>query len=110
MASSKQAAARRRPAGRQLGVAMVGHAFMGRAHANAFRQVNHFFDLPLEVVPRVVVGRNLGRAEAARPVLGFHEASADLDAVLARSDIDLVEVANMIDYDYEIELESIFDF
>ena len=33
-----------------LGVAMVGHAFMGRAHSNAYRQVNHFFELPYRVV------------------------------------------------------------
>ena len=29
-----------------LHVAMVGHAFMGRAHGNAWRQANRFFDLP----------------------------------------------------------------
>ena len=75
---------RRRSPRPELGVAMVGHAFMGRAHSNAFRQVNHFFDLPYRVVPRVVVGRDAARAEAARDKLGFAESSTDLDAVLAR--------------------------
>src|SRR5690606_7783110 len=77
----------------ELGIAMVGHAFMGRAHANAIRQVGHFFDLPYRLVPRVVVGRDLARAEAARAVLGFAEASDDIDAVLARDDVHLVDVA-----------------
>ena len=76
-----------------LRIAMVGHAFMGRAHSNAMRQVGHFFDLPFTVVPQVVVGRDAGRAEAARAKLGFAESSGDLDAVLARDDIDLVDIA-----------------
>ena len=38
----------------RLGVAMIGHAFMGRAHGNAWRQANHFFDLPYAIVPAVV--------------------------------------------------------
>jgi len=25
---------------------MIGYGFMGRAHSNAYTQVNHFFDLP----------------------------------------------------------------
>ena len=43
---------------RKLNVAMIGYDFMGRAHANAWRQVKHFFkDLPLAPVLKVVVGR-----------------------------------------------------
>jgi len=95
MAAANKRTRRRAPTSgkKELGVAMVGHAFMGRAHANAFRQVGRFFDLPCEVVPRVVVGRDAGRAAAARERLGFAESSADLDAVLARDDIDLVDIA-----------------
>lgn len=78
---------------KNLGIAMVGHAFMGRAHANAFRQVGRFFDLPFEVTPRVVVGRDPDRAEAARRQLGFLESSVDLAAVLERDDVSIVDVA-----------------
>ena len=31
----------------QLGVGMVGHAFMGTAHSQAWRTAPHFLDLPL---------------------------------------------------------------
>ncbi len=78
---------------RVLNVAMIGHAFMGRAHGNAYRQVNHFFDLPLQVVPAVVVGRDLARAAAAAQKLGFQRATTDLAAVLADPEIHLVDVA-----------------
>ncbi|MFD1052216.1 gfo/Idh/MocA family oxidoreductase, partial [Kibdelosporangium lantanae] len=30
-----------------IGVGMVGHAFMGRVHSQAWRTVHHFFDVPL---------------------------------------------------------------
>ncbi len=99
-------ATKRRAARRELGVAMVGHAFMGRAHGNAYRQVDHFFDLPYRVVPRVVVGRDASRVEAAREKLGFAEASTDLDAVLARDDIDLVDIATPNDSHYELAMAA----
>lgn len=91
----------------ELGIAMVGHAFMGRAHANAIRQVGRFFDLPVTLVPRVVVGRDLRRAEAARRKLGFLEASDDLAAVLARDDVQLVDVATPNDSHAEIALAAL---
>ena len=31
---------------RPLGVAMIGYAFMGKAHSNAWRNVASFFDVP----------------------------------------------------------------
>ena len=30
-----------------LGVAMIGYAFMGKAHSNAWRNVASFFDVPV---------------------------------------------------------------
>jgi predicted dehydrogenase len=103
--------ARSRKPGRQarqvLNVAMVGHAFMGRAHGNAMRQVGHFFDLPCRVAPKVVVGRDAGRAAAAARRLGFEESSADLQAVLARDDIDVVDVATPNDSHFEIAMAAL---
>ena len=90
-----------------LNVAMVGHAFMGRAHGNAYRQVNHFFQLPLTVVPAVVVGRDLARAAAAAQQLGFQRATTDLDAVLADPDVHVVDVATPNDSHCEIAMAAL---
>jgi len=90
-----------------LNVAMVGHAFMGRAHGNAWRQVNHFFDLPFQVVPKVIVGRALDRAGAAARQLGFAEASADLEATLEREDVHLVDVATPNDSHHRIAMAAL---
>ena len=35
-----------------LGVGLIGHAFMGAAHSQAWRTAPHFFDLPLRPVGR----------------------------------------------------------
>ncbi|HEX5054516.1 MAG TPA: Gfo/Idh/MocA family oxidoreductase [Planctomycetota bacterium] len=90
-----------------LNVAMVGHAFMGRAHGNAYRQVNHFFDLPFRVVPAVVVGRDAARAAAAARKLGFAAATADLRSVLADPDIHLVDVATPNDSHHSITMQAL---
>ncbi len=90
-----------------LRIAMVGHAFMGRAHSNAMRQVNRFFDLPRMVVPQIVVGRDAERAAAAADQFGFLESAIDLDHVLARKDIDVVDVATPNDSHYAITMAAL---
>jgi predicted dehydrogenase len=76
-----------------LNVALVGYSFMGRAHSNAYRQVNHYFDLPFRVVPKVLIGRSEGPLKAAAEQLGWEEYSTDTAAVLKRDDIHLIDVA-----------------
>ena len=50
------------PGAPPLRVAMVGHAFMGAAHSQAWRNAHRFFDLPLTPVMQLVVGREQSRA------------------------------------------------
>lgn len=80
---------------------------MGRAHSNAFRQVNHFFDLPRRVVPAVVVGRDAARAAAAAERFGFERSTTDLDAVLADPSIDVVDVATPNDSHHAITMAAL---
>ncbi|MFN3244209.1 MAG: Gfo/Idh/MocA family protein [Planctomycetota bacterium] len=90
-----------------LNVAMLGHAFMGRAHGNAYRQVNRFFDLPMQVVPKVIVGRDQKRAAAAADKLGFEAATTDLEAVLADPEIHVVDVATPNDSHYPLGMQAL---
>src|SRR4051812_3980749 len=78
---------------RKLNVAMIGYDFMGRAHANAWRQVRHFFpDAPAEPVLKVVVGRTEAKVREARDRLGFAEAATSWQEVISRPDIDVVDI------------------
>ncbi len=90
-----------------LRIAMVGHAFMGRAHSNAMRQANRFFNLPRQVVPQIVVGRDAVRAAAAADQFGFLESAIDLDHVLSRDDIDIVDVATPNDSHHAITMAAL---
>jgi len=90
-----------------LNVAMVGHAFMGRAHGNAWRQANRFFDLPYRIVPAVIVGRDEARATAAAHQLGFLMATTDLNAVLADPKVHLVDVATPNDSHHAVTMAAL---
>lgn len=90
-----------------LNIAMVGHAFIGRAHGNAYRQAGRFFELPFRIVPAVVVGRDPERAAAAAARLGFDRATTDLDAVLADPGIHVVDVATPNDSHYAITMAAL---
>ena len=77
----------------RLNVAMIGYDFMGRTHSNAWRQVARFFaDVPFEPVLKVVVGRTEAKVKEAQARLGFEESATNWQDVLARKDIDIVDV------------------
>jgi len=70
---------------------MVGYAFMGRAHSNAWATVGSFFDVPA-FEQRVLVGRNAAGVAAAATAFGWAESATDWRAVIARDDIDIVDI------------------
>jgi predicted dehydrogenase len=74
----------------ELRVAMIGHAFMGRAHSHAWRTAPRVFDLPLRPVMSVLCGRSVTSATAES--LGWASVAADWRDVVTRDDIDLVDV------------------
>jgi predicted dehydrogenase len=75
-----------------LGVGMVGYAFMGAAHSQAWRTVGRVFDLPLDVRMAVLCGRNREGATAAAARLGWDSVETDWKAMLARDDVHLVDI------------------
>ncbi|WP_306213712.1 Gfo/Idh/MocA family protein [Actinoplanes sp. RD1] len=86
----------------QLRVGMVGHAFMGAAHSQAWRTVNHAFDLPLSARMSVVCGRDEARVAAAAAKLGWESHATDWRDVVTRDDIDLIDVCTPGDTHAEI--------
>ena len=72
---------------------MLGHGFMGRAHSNAFHQVNRFFSLPYRLELKVVCGRNRPALETMSAQWGWDSIETDWRAVVSREDIDVVDIA-----------------
>jgi predicted dehydrogenase len=75
-----------------LGVGMVGYAFMGAAHAQAWRNAHRFFDLPLTPELTAIAGRNKEAVNAAAERLGFASVETDWHALVERDDIELIDI------------------
>jgi predicted dehydrogenase len=75
-----------------INIGLVGYKFMGRAHSNAWRQVSHFFDPKLTPVMKAICGRTEPDVKAAAKKLGWEEYETDWRELVARDDIDLVDI------------------
>jgi len=91
---------------KKLGIGVVGCGFMGRTHSNAFGKVNQFFDLEYE--PRLVAicARNPASAEAFAGNWGFASFETDWRKLIARPDIDVVDIASPNDTHAEIAIAA----
>jgi predicted dehydrogenase len=86
---------------------MVGYAFMGAAHSQAWRTVNRVFDLPARAAMVAVAGRDAGKVAAAADRLGWAEAVTDWRELVARDDIDLIDICTPGDSHAEIALAAL---
>ncbi|HVJ28152.1 MAG TPA: Gfo/Idh/MocA family oxidoreductase [Vicinamibacterales bacterium] len=91
---------------RPINVALIGYAFMGKAHSNAYRQVTPFMSPRLEPRMKVLCGRTQSRVQAAALQYGWEEAATDWREVVARKDIDLVDISTPGDLHAEIAIEA----
>lgn len=71
---------------------MVGYAFMGRAHSHAWHTAPRFFDLPLQPMPALLVGRNREAAREAAERLGWEDVATDWREAVESDDVDLVDI------------------
>jgi predicted dehydrogenase len=90
-----------------LGVGLIGYAFMGAAHSQAWRTAPHFFDLPLLPDLTVLAGRDATRVAEAADKLGWSSTETDWRRVLERDDIDLVDVCTPGDTHAEIAIAAL---
>jgi predicted dehydrogenase len=90
-----------------LRVAMVGYAFMGAAHSQAWRNAHRFFDLPAVPELTVLCGRDESAVVAAAGKLGWRETATDWREVVARDDIDVVDVSSPGDTHRDIAIAAL---
>ena len=65
---------------------------MGRTHSNAHRRVNNFFNLEYQPVLKAICDFNEEKAKAHAAQWGFESVESDWHKLLAREDIDLVDI------------------
>ena len=77
---------------KKLNVGLIGCGFMGRTHSNASRRVNNFFDLEYQPVLKAVCDLDEARAAAFAAKWGYESYETDWRKLIARKDIDLVDI------------------
>ncbi|NUP40190.1 MAG: Gfo/Idh/MocA family oxidoreductase, partial [Streptomyces sp.] len=86
---------------------MVGHAFMGAAHSHAWRTAGRFFDLPRPVELTAVCGRSAERVSRAAEQYGWQSYETDWRELVARPDIDVVDICTPGDSHAAIALAAL---
>lgn len=92
---------------KELRVGMVGYAFMGAAHSQAWRTVNRVFDLPTRARMALICGRDTGKVADAADRLGWEAYTTDWRDLINRDDIDVIDVCTPGDSHAEIALAAL---
>ncbi|MGW1189717.1 Gfo/Idh/MocA family protein [Streptomyces sp. NPDC002559] len=90
-----------------LGVGMVGYAFMGAAHSQGWRTAGHVFELPMRPVLAAICGRDRAAVDAAAARHGWAAAETDWRALIARDDVQLVDICTPGDSHAEIAVAAL---
>jgi predicted dehydrogenase len=91
---------------KKLNVGLIGCGFMGRTHSNASRRVNNFFDLEYQPVLRAVCDIDESRAKAFAAKWGYESIETDWRKLIARKDIDLVDITVPNDMHQQIAIAA----
>src|ERR1022692_364090 len=86
---------------------MIGYAFMGAAHSQAWRTAPRVFDLPLQ--PRMVAlaGRDAAAVRSAARRHGWMAAETDWHDLISRPDVQLVDICTPGDLHAEIAIAAL---
>lgn len=89
-----------------INVGLIGCGFMGRTHSNAYRQVGQFFDLDCQPVRRAICDCRQDVAKAFASRWGWQSCETDWKTLIARDDIDVIDIATPNHTHYEIALAA----
>lgn len=91
---------------KDLRIGLIGYGFMGRAHSNAYRRVNNFFNLEYRPVLKTVCGRDKDKAQAFANQWGYESVETDWRKVIDRKDIDAIDICTPNNTHKEIALAA----
>jgi predicted dehydrogenase len=77
-----------------LNIGMIGYGFMGRAHSNAYRKVNNFFELPYRPVLKAACGRESDKVKDFAGKWGYESVETDWRKLIERKDIDAIDICS----------------
>ena len=92
---------------KELNIGIVGYKFMGKAHSNAWKNVPLFFGGDVKPVMKVACGRHEEPLKDFADKWGWQETETDWKKMVARDDVDIVDVSVPQWLHYEVALGAI---
>ncbi len=92
---------------KELRIGLVGYGFMGRTHTNGYKRVNDFFpELQYRPVLQAVCGRTEEKAKEFADQWQFNSYETDWRKLVARDDIDAIDIVTPNDTHAEIAIAA----
>ena len=92
---------------KQVRIGLIGTGFMGRTHSNGYNRVANFFpDLAYIPVLKAVCSRNEEKVQAFADQWGYESIETDWKILIARDDIDAIDICTPNDTHAEISLAA----
>ncbi len=91
---------------KELRIGMIGYGFMGKAHSNAYAQANHFFKCETKPVLKALCARNAEKAKSFAETWGYESIETDWRKLIARDDIDAVDICTPNNIHKEIAIAA----
>ncbi|HUG17912.1 MAG TPA: Gfo/Idh/MocA family oxidoreductase [Planctomycetaceae bacterium] len=89
-----------------LNIGLIGYGFMGRTHSNAYRQAPQFFDCEIKPVLKACCARNEAKIKAFAENWGYESYETDWRKLIARDDIDAVDICTPNNLHKEIAIAA----
>jgi len=92
---------------KELRIGLIGVGFMGRTHTNGYKRVNDFFpELQNRPVLKAVCSRTQEKVNAFAEQWGYESVETDWKALIARDDIDAVDICTPNNMHAEIAIAA----
>ena len=92
---------------KELRIGLIGCGFMGRTHSNGYKRVGDFFpELAYAPVLKAVCSRSENKVRAFADQWGYETIETDWRAVIARADIDAIDICTPNDTHAEIAIAA----
>ena len=92
---------------KQLRVGLVGTGFMGRTHSNGYNRVGNFFpELQVQPVLKAVCARSEDKVKVFAEQWGYESVETDWKKLVARNDIDAIDICTPNDTHAEIAIAA----
>lgn len=92
---------------KELRIGLIGCGFMGRTHSNGYNRVSNFFpDLEYRPVLKAACSRTENKVKAFATQWGYESWETDWKALIARDDIDAIDICTPNDMHAEIAIAA----